>query len=85
MMNQDDFIGPVNLGNPIEFSILKLAKMILEFTGSKSEIVFKELPKDDPTRRKPDISLAKEKLEWEPFVTLDEGLRETINYFKEVV
>lgn len=81
MMNQEDFIGPINLGNPIEFKILELAKKIIELTGSKSEIIYKELPKDDPTRRKPDISLAKAKLGWAPKVDLETGLKKTIEYF----
>lgn len=85
MMEKDNFIGPVNLGNPSEFSILELARKIIELTGSKSEIVFKELPKDDPIKRKPDISLARERLGWEPKVELEEGLKETINYFKGVI
>jgi UDP-glucuronate decarboxylase len=82
MMNQDNFIGPVNLGNPKEFTILELAEKIVELTGSNSKIVFKELPKDDPKQRCPDITLAKEKLEWKPKVELDEGLKKTIEYFK---
>lgn len=82
MMEQEDFVGPVNLGNPGEFTILELAQKIIELTESQSQIVFKELPKDDPVRRKPDISLAKEKLNWEPLINLDSGLKETINYFQ---
>ncbi|MEA1899859.1 MAG: UDP-glucuronic acid decarboxylase family protein, partial [Thermodesulfobacteriota bacterium] len=75
MMNSpDDFTGPVNLGNPNEFSVLELAKKIIEITGSKSKIVFRPLPQDDPCRRQPDISLAKEKLDWRPTVNLDKGL-----------
>ena len=85
MMNRDDFIGPANLGNPIEFSMKELAFKIKELTGSNSEIVYKELPKDDPVKRKPDISLAKEKLDWEPKVNVDEGIKETINYFKRIL
>lgn len=83
MMNKDDFIGPVNLGNPIEFSMREIAFKIKELINSNSEIVYKELPKDDPVRRKPDISLAKEKLNWEPKISIDEGLKETINYFRK--
>jgi UDP-glucuronate decarboxylase len=82
MMNQDGFIGPVNLGNPGEFTVLELAEKVIKMTGSSSKIVFKPLPKDDPVRRKPDISLAKEKLGWSPKIQLDEGLRKTIEYFK---
>lgn len=87
MMNTgDDFIGPVNIGNPNEFTMLELAKAIIRLTGSKSKIVFLPLPKDDPTRRKPDISLAKEKLGgWEPKIHLEEGLQKTIDYFDKVL
>ena len=85
MMNSNGFTGPVNLGNPNEMSVLELAKKIIELTGSKSEIVNKELPEDDPVRRQPDISLAKEKLNWQPKVGLDEGLKKTIEYFKKLV
>ena len=83
MMNgSDEFVGPVNLGNPTEFTILELAEKIIEATDSKSRIVFRPLPQDDPLQRQPDISLAKEKLQWEPGTTLDEGLQTTIAYFK---
>lgn len=82
MMN-NKFLGPVNLGNPGEFTIKELAEKVIEFTGSNSEIIYKDLPKDDPTRRKPDISLAKEKLDWQPSVDLDVGLKKTIEYFKD--
>jgi len=86
MMNSpDDFTGPVNLGNPNEFSVLELAKKIIEITGSKSKIVFKPLPQDDPCRRQPDISLAKEKLDWQPTVNLDKGLEKTIEYFDKIL
>ena len=81
----DDFTGPVNLGNPNEFSVLELAKKIIELTGSKSKIVFRPLPQDDPCQRKPDISLAKEKLDWQPTVNLDEGLEKTIEYFDKIL
>ena len=83
MMNgSDEFVGPVNLGNPMEFTILELAEKIIEATGSKSHIVFRPLPEDDPLQRQPDISLAREKLQWEPGTALDEGLQTTIAYFK---
>jgi len=83
MMNFDDkFIGPLNLGNPHEISILELAKKIIKLTNSKSKLIFDQLPKDDPIRRKPDISLAIKKLEWSPKSKLDEGLAHTIKYFK---
>ncbi len=82
MEGPDDFIGPVNLGNPVESTILDLANAVIKLTGSKSEIVFKELPLDDPKRRQPDISLAKQKLDWEPRTKLEQGLKSTIEYFK---
>lgn len=75
-------IGPVNLGNPQEISILNLAKLIIRLTNSKSKIVFKKLPKDDPKKRKPDIKKAKEKLKWQPKVDIETGLIKTINYFR---
>jgi len=81
MMDCDGCNGPVNLGNPGEFTILELAEMVIQMTGSKSELVRNPLPKDDPTRRQPDISLAREKLGWEPAVPLAKGLRKTIDYF----
>ncbi len=79
------FTGPVNLGNPVEFTILELAVMVLEMTASKSELVRKPLPQDDPVMRKPDISLAQEKLGWQPKVPLREGLRKTIDYFDDLL
>lgn len=85
MMNAENFKGPVNIGNPAEFSVLDLAGKIVKLTGSPSKIVFKPLPSDDPVRRCPDISLAKEKLGWEPRVGLEEGLFKTIEYFREKV
>ena len=85
MMNKEDFIGPVNLGNPTEFSVKEIATKIKELTNSSSEIIHNELPKDDPVRRKPDISLAKSKLNWEPKINLDEGLTKTIDYFKDIL
>mgnify|MGYP004685576499 FL=1 len=81
MMNSENFIGPVNLGNPHEMTVLEFAKKIIEMTNSKSKIIFKELPKDDPVKRQPDISLAKEKLNWQPNYKLEEGLKKTIEYF----
>ena len=83
MMNADGFTGPVNLGNPHEMTMIDLAEKVLQLTGSSSEIVHKPLPQDDPTRRKPDISLAKEKLNWEPRVGFQEGLTRTIADFKK--
>ena len=85
MMNQDAVIGPINLGNPFEFTILELAEHVLALTGSKSELVFQPLPQDDPMQRKPDISKAKNTLDWEPKVSLIDGLKETIAYFKRVL
>lgn len=83
MMNLESaFVGPVNLGNPAEFTMLELAEMILKLTGSKSKLVFKPLPQDDPKQRRPDISLANTKLSWSPKVTLEEGLIRTIDYFR---
>jgi UDP-glucuronate decarboxylase len=81
MMEQDGFHGPVNLGNPGEFTVAELAEKVVAATGSTSQVVYRDLPVDDPTRRKPVIALAKEKLGWEPVVTLDEGLERTIAYF----
>jgi UDP-glucuronate decarboxylase len=85
MMEQEEISGPVNLGNPEEITVLELAELILKLTASKSRIVFKELPVDDPVRRKPDISLAREKLGWDIKVGLRDGLPETIDYFKKVL
>ena len=82
MAAPDDVIGPINLGNPGEFTIRQLAELVIDMTGSKSEMVFKPLPQDDPTQRRPDISRAKEKLGWEPTVPLKEGLARTIAYFE---
>ncbi|MCL4156595.1 UNVERIFIED_CONTAM: hypothetical protein GTU68_022628, partial [Idotea baltica] len=82
-MEKDNFYGPVNLGNPCEFTILELAEKIIGLTASSSKIINKPLPKDDPTRRKPDISLANKELNWNPKVSVDEGLIKTISEFKE--
>jgi len=84
MSSPDEFLGPVNLGNPRETSILELAEIILRLTGSRSKLIFLPLPSDDPKRRMPDISLAKRALGWEPKVELEEGLKRTIEYFKEI-
>ena len=83
MATSDDFTGPVNLGNPQEFTILELARKVIANTGSRSEIVFEPLPSDDPMQRQPDISLARQMLQWEPVVALNEGLRRTISYFRD--
>jgi len=86
MMNTEKgFTGPVNLGNPSEFTILELAEMVVALTGSKSRIVFKPLPEDDPKQRKPVIDLAEEKLNWAPKVKLQDGLKRTIEYFEKVL
>lgn len=85
MMNQGELIGPVNLGNPSEFTMCELADLVLRLTGSKSELVFLPLPPDDPVRRQPDISLAKSTLGWVPKVSLEDGLRETIAYFRKIL
>ncbi len=86
MMNSDDSItGPINLGNPVEIRIIDLAEMIIKLTNSKSKIVFKPLPQDDPMQRKPLIDLAKEKLSWEPKTPLEEGLKKTIEYFDKLL
>lgn len=85
MMNCEDFVGPVNIGNPGEFTMLELAQKIIDMTGSKSKLVYVPLPSDDPVQRQPVIDLAKEKLDWNPTIALDEGLEKTIEYFKEVI
>ena len=85
MNTPDDFFGPVNIGNPGEFTILQLARLVIELTGSTSQIVFQPLPSDDPAQRKPDIALAREKLGWQPTISLEKGLIGTIAYFKEIL
>ena len=85
MMNQDSEIGPVNLGNPGEFTIRELAETVLRLTDSKSDLVFRPLPQDDPMQRQPDITKAKSVLDWTPKVALEDGLKETIAYFRKVV
>lgn len=81
----DDFPGPVNIGNPGEFTMVELAEAVLRLTDSKSRLVFHPLPSDDPKQRQPDISLAKSRLDWEPKVSLEDGLKETIGYFKKLL
>ena len=83
MNSDDDFHGPVNLGNPIEFTILELAQIVINLTGSNSKIINKPLPEDDPSKRQPDIGLVIEKLGWKPKIELDDGLERTIEYFIE--
>ena len=86
MATGDDFTGPVNIGNPGEFTMLELARNVIDLTGSRSKIVYLPLPADDPTQRQPDISLAKEKLGgWEPKISLREGLTKTIEYFDKLL
>ena len=85
MQSGDDFTGPVNLGNPVEFNMIELAEQVKELTNSNSEIIYKPLPEDDPRQRQPDITLAKDKLGWEPKVPLREGLEKTIDYFSELL
>jgi UDP-glucuronate decarboxylase len=84
MDGPDEFIGPVNLGNPDEFTILELAQLVIELVGSKSKLVHEPLPQDDPTRRKPDITLARENLRWSPQTPLREGLTKTIAWFRTI-
>ena len=85
MLNKNNFIGPVNLGNPQEITILELAKLIIKLTNSKSQIKFLSLPEDDPIKRCPDITLAKQQLNWYPLINLENGLISTINYFKNLL
>ncbi len=85
MNTPDEFSGPVNTGNPGEFTILELANKVIEFTGSSSKLEFKELPSDDPTQRQPDITLAKEVMGWEPEIKLEKGLEKTIPYFESLL
>ena len=85
MDSPDEITGPVNLGNPGEFTMLELAEAVIRLAGSKSELIYEPLPSDDPKQRKPDITLAKAKLDWEPKVPLEEGLKHTIKYFKQYV
>jgi UDP-glucuronate decarboxylase len=84
MMNSEDFTGPVNLGNPVESSIKDLAELVIEHTGSASEITYMPLPQDDPVQRRPDITLAKDKLNWAPEVDLKTGIGEAIAYFEGI-
>lgn len=84
MKTSSEVTGPINIGNPNEFSILQLANKVIELTNSKSKITFKSLPKDDPSQRKPDITIAKNQLDWKPHVQLEEGLLKTIEYFRKI-
>jgi UDP-glucuronate decarboxylase len=85
MATPGSFIGPINLGNPDEFTILELVELVRELTGSKSEVIFKALPKDDPRQRQPDIALARKTLRWQPLVPLREGLTRTADYFDNLL
>lgn len=85
MENEQGLCGPINLGNPSEFTILELAQKVLQYTHSKSELIFKPLPQDDPMQRKPDITKAKRDLDWEPSIALEEGLKQTIAYFRTLL
>jgi len=85
MATEKGFIGPINLGNPSEHSILEIAEIVVELVGSNSKIIFEPLPEDDPKQRQPDISLAKSKLEWKPKTPLKEGLEKTIQYFNQLL
>jgi UDP-glucuronate decarboxylase len=85
MQSCTGFIGPVNIGNPSEFTMLEVAEKVLHLTGGKSKIVYQPLPQDDPKQRKPDITLAKSQLRWEPKIAIEDGLKETIIYFKSLI
>ena len=85
MNTNDQIVGPINIGNPVEFTMLDLAKMIIDITGSSSKLIFQKLPKDDPKQRRPDITQAKKKLGWEPKISLEKGLIETIKYFDAIL
>jgi UDP-glucuronate decarboxylase len=85
MATPETFVGPINLGNPAEFTILELVELVRDLTGSRSEIIFKPLPMDDPRQRKPDIALARKMIDWQPLVPLSEGLRRTADYFEDLL
>ena len=85
MNSRDGFTGPVNVGNPCEFTIKELAERVIELTGSNSKLVYQPLPEDDPKQRRPDITLAQKELNWSPTVMLEEGLKRTITYFEQVL
>ena len=85
MQSADAVVGPINIGNPGEYTILEVAEMVLKLTGGRSKIIFKPLPQDDPTQRQPDITLAKNTLGWEPRVPLQEGLERTVAYFRTLL
>jgi UDP-glucuronate decarboxylase len=85
MDSREDFTGPVNIGNPGEFTILQLAQKVIQLTNSSSKIIYQPLPSDDPMQRKPDITLARKELGWEPHIQLEEGLIKTIDFFKTII
>ena len=85
MQSADEVVGPINIGNPGEYTILEVAEMVLKLIGGRSKIVFKPLPQDDPTQRQPDITVARSTLGWEPKVPLQEGLERTIQYFRTLL
>jgi UDP-glucuronate decarboxylase len=85
MSSREDFTGPVNIGNPGEFTILQLAQKVIQLTNSSSKIIYQPLPSDDPMQRKPDITLARKELGWEPHIQLEEGLIKTIDFFKTII
>jgi UDP-glucuronate decarboxylase len=85
METEDGFTGPINIGNPGEFTMLELAELVIKLTGSKSKLVFLHKPEDDPKQRRPDIGLAKDVLKWLPNVQLEEGLKKTIDYFRATI
>ena len=85
MATEDSFSGPVNIGNPIEFTIRELAEKVIELTGSRSRLVYEALPADDPQQRQPDISLARATFDWQPSIELNEGLEQTIDYFRQLL
>ena len=85
MASPDNFTGPVNIGNPNEFTMLELAQKVIELTGSNSKIIYQPLPQDDPLQRQPLIDLAKKELDWEPTIELEEGLKKTIAYFESII
>jgi UDP-glucuronate decarboxylase len=85
MESERDFTGPVNIGNPVEHTMLELAEKVIALVGGRSKLVFQPLPADDPRQRQPDIRMARDKLGWEPKVALEDGLRETIGYFRHLL
>lgn len=85
MNSRDGLTGPVNIGNPVEFTILELAEKVIQLTNSNSKIIYEPLPQDDPIRRRPDITIAKNELKWNPTIELESGLKRTISYFERIL